>query len=74
MFSIYLYFQDFLRYTARAGEDCTDLQNAIEMLTGICRQVQQLNILGRVQGLDGNVLEMGPVLRNVRNLVEYVGL
>lgn len=58
-------FQSLIKYTALAGGDCTQLISAVQMLTDLCREVENLMLLDRVQGYDGDVKDLGPVIRHV---------
>ncbi|KAJ8321036.1 hypothetical protein KUTeg_002623 [Tegillarca granosa] len=53
-----------IKYTALAGGDCTQLISAVQMLTDLCREVENLMFLDKVQGYDGNVKDLGPVIRH----------
>ena len=58
--------KDILRYTARAGDDCTSLERAISMLASIELQVKHAQLLNNIEGLPGDVSSLGQLIRHVR--------
>lgn len=58
--------KDILRYTARAGDDCTSLEKAISMLATIELQVKHAQLLKNIEGLPGDISGLGQLIRHVR--------
>ena len=58
--------KDILRYTARAGDDCTSLERAISMLASIELQVKHAQLLNNIEGLPGDASSLGQLIRHVR--------
>jgi hypothetical protein len=58
--------KDILRYTARAGDDCSSLEKAITMLASIEIQVRHWILLQNIEGLSKNdVANLGQLVRHV---------
>ncbi|XP_076459478.1 uncharacterized protein LOC143292788 isoform X2 [Babylonia areolata] len=57
--------KDVLRYTARAGEDCSSLERAIAMLAGLENQVRNALTLNNLEGTpSGDVTSLGQLIRH----------
>nr|KAG5697851.1 hypothetical protein BaRGS_017108 [Batillaria attramentaria] len=56
--------KDILRYTARAGDDCSSLERAIAMLASIELQVKHNQLLQNIEGLPGDVSSLGQLVRH----------
>ncbi|XP_070188406.1 obscurin-like isoform X2 [Littorina saxatilis] len=56
--------KDILRYTSRAGDDCTSLERAIAMLASIELQVKHTQLLHNIEGLPGDASSLGQLIRH----------
>lgn len=57
--------KDFLRYTAKAGQSVTKLEQAIKMLLDLRKQADDQSSLDHIVGYIGDLSELGPVFRHV---------
>ena len=58
-------FQTLIKLTAQGGGDCSGLMAAVQMLSEICRTMEDIVLLDRIEGYQGDVKELGPVLKHV---------
>ena len=57
--------KDLLKYTAKAQQDITKLELAIEMMMQLKKQAEDLATLDQIRGYIGDLSELGPVYRHV---------
>ncbi|KAK3083319.1 hypothetical protein FSP39_019350 [Pinctada imbricata] len=62
--------KNLIKYTVASGGDCTELIAAVQMLTDICRQVDQIMLLQNLQGYHGDTEKLGPILRHEKVLLD----
>jgi hypothetical protein len=60
--------KDLLKYTAKAHQDITKLELAIEMMMELKKQADDLATLDQIRGYIGDLSELGPVYRHVSML------
>jgi len=54
-----------MRYTTRAGENCSSLEKTLNMLLFIIKAIEDQQVLNTVYGAPEDVKLMGHVLRHV---------
>ncbi|XP_012945453.2 muscle M-line assembly protein unc-89 [Aplysia californica] len=59
-----LLLKDVLRYSVRAGEDCREVEAAVAMLIAIERAVGHGKLLPLLEGLEGDITQLGTLLRH----------
>ena len=57
--------KDLLKYTAKAKQDVTKLELAIEMMMELKKQADDLVTLDQIRGYDGDLSALGPIYRHV---------
>ena len=57
--------KDFLRYTSKAGQSVTKLEQAIKMLLDLRKQADDQSSLDHIVGYIGDLSELGPAFRHV---------
>ena len=57
-----------LHFSAKANQDCTKLDSAIEMLLELKKRAKDEYALNRIVGYPGDLAALGPVLRHVSNV------
>ena len=60
--------KDILRYTTKANQSTTKLEQAIKMLLDLRKQADDQSSLDHIVGYIGDLSELGPVQRHVRYL------
>ncbi|CAG2254198.1 unnamed protein product [Mytilus edulis] len=53
-----------IKLTAQSGGDCSGLMAAVQMLTEICRTMEDIVLLDKIEGYQGDVKQLGPVLKH----------
>ncbi|XP_021352030.1 titin-like isoform X3 [Mizuhopecten yessoensis] len=56
--------KNLMKYTSQAGGDCSQLMSVVQMLDELCQEVDNIMLLDTVQGYDGNIHDLGPVIRH----------
>ncbi|XP_069107585.1 twitchin-like isoform X2 [Argopecten irradians] len=56
--------KNLMKYTSQAGGDCSQLMSVVQMLDDLCQEVDNIMLLDSVQGYQGNIHELGPVIRH----------
>ena len=57
--------KDFIKYSRRAGDVCTELEEAVKMFLELRHQADDLMVLQHVSGFAGPLDQLGPVLAHV---------
>ncbi len=60
------FLRDCVKYSTKAGESCTQLEEAVKMLMDLRKQIDDLELLERIQGYSGQLSDLGSILRHVR--------
>lgn len=55
-------FQELVKYSKRIGEDCTDLQKALELFLGIPNRATNNKFIASIEGYRGNIYKLGRLL------------
>lgn len=61
--------KDLLKYTAKAKQDYSKLEQTIEMLMDIKKQADDLTALDNITNYPGNLADLGPVFRHVCSML-----
>ncbi|KAJ8255282.1 hypothetical protein GJAV_G00203120 [Gymnothorax javanicus] len=58
-----LLLKDFLKYTSKAGMDCQDIENAVDLMFMVPKRCNDMMNLGRLQGFEGKLTSQGKLLQ-----------
>ncbi|XDV36282.1 hypothetical protein PO909_006089, partial [Leuciscus waleckii] len=58
-----LLLKDFLKYSTKAGLDCKELEKAVELMSLVPKQCNDMMNLGRLQGYEGKLTAQGKLLQ-----------
>ncbi|XP_077370408.1 kalirin-like isoform X2 [Festucalex cinctus] len=58
-----LLLKDFLKYTAKAGLDCEEIEKALELMSLVPKRCNDMMNLGRLQGYEGKLTSQGKLLQ-----------
>ncbi|XP_061642801.1 kalirin-like isoform X2 [Phyllopteryx taeniolatus] len=58
-----LLLKDFLKYTAKAGLDCEEIDKALELMSLVPKRCNDMMNLGRLQGYEGKLTSQGKLLQ-----------
>uniref|UniRef100_A0A672SZZ1 Kalirin RhoGEF kinase b n=1 Tax=Sinocyclocheilus grahami TaxID=75366 RepID=A0A672SZZ1_SINGR len=57
------YLKDFLKYSTKAGLDCKEIEKAVELMSLVPKQCNDMMNLGRLQGYEGKLTAQGKLLQ-----------
>ncbi|CAG4950620.1 unnamed protein product [Parnassius apollo] len=57
-----LLLKELVKYSKRLGEDCTDLQNALELFLGVPNRATDNKFISSIEGYRGNIYKLGRLL------------
>lgn len=57
--------QDFIRYSTRAGEDCSSLEKTLNMLLFVIKAIEDQQLLNNIYSAPEDVKSLGTILRHV---------
>ncbi|XP_041962878.1 triple functional domain protein isoform X1 [Alosa sapidissima] len=57
-----LLLKDFLKFSQRAGLDCTELEKAVEVMCIVPKRCNDMMNVGRLQGFEGKIIAQGQLL------------
>ncbi|CAH2049873.1 unnamed protein product, partial [Iphiclides podalirius] len=57
-----LLLKELVKYSKRLGEDCTDLQNALELFLGVPNRATDIKFISSIEGYRGNIYKLGRLL------------
>lgn len=55
-----------MKYSTRLGENCDDLQKALELMLGIPHRATDNKFISNIEGYKGNIHKLGRLLTHVR--------
>lgn len=55
-------FQELVKYSTRLGEDCSDLQKALELMLGVPHRATDNKFTSSIEGYHGNIHKLGRLL------------
>uniref|UniRef100_A0A8C2BL94 Kalirin RhoGEF kinase n=1 Tax=Cyprinus carpio TaxID=7962 RepID=A0A8C2BL94_CYPCA len=58
-----LLLKDFLKYSTKAGLDCKEIEKAVELMSLVPKQCNDMMNLGRLQGYEGKLTAQGKLLQ-----------
>ncbi|KAI2660353.1 Kalirin [Labeo rohita] len=58
-----LLLKDFLKYSAKAGLDCQDIEKAVDLMSQVPKLCNDMMNLGRLQGFEGKLTSQGKLLQ-----------
>ncbi|XP_063790149.1 kalirin isoform X8 [Pseudophryne corroboree] len=58
-----LLLKDFLKYSQKAGLDCSDIEKAVELMCLVPKRCNDMMNLGRLQGFEGKLTAQGKLLQ-----------
>jgi hypothetical protein len=61
--------QELVKYSARLGEDTSDLQKALELMLGVPHRANDIKFISSIEGYHGNIHKLGRLLRHVSTFV-----
>uniref|UniRef100_F6X840 Uncharacterized protein n=1 Tax=Xenopus tropicalis TaxID=8364 RepID=F6X840_XENTR len=56
-------FQDFLKYSQKAGLECSEIEKAVELMCLVPKRCNDMMNLGRLQGFEGKLTAQGKLLQ-----------
>lgn len=59
---IHVFFQELVKYSTRLGEDCSDLQKALELFLGVPNRATDNKFIASIEGYRGNIYKLGRLL------------
>ncbi len=59
------FLRDCVKYSTKASENCSQLEEAVKMLMDLKKQIDDLELIERIQGYPGQLNDLGPILRHV---------
>lgn len=57
-----------MKYSTRLGENCDDLQKALELMLGIPHRATDNKFISNIEGYKGNIHKLGRLLTHVSML------
>lgn len=57
--------QELVKYSTRLGENCDDLQKALELMLGIPHRATDNKFISNIEGYKGNIHKLGRLLTHV---------
>lgn len=54
--------QELVKYSKQLGEDCTDLQKALELFLGVPNRATDNKFIASIEGFRGNIYKLGRLL------------
>lgn len=66
--------QELVKYSTRLGENCDDLQNALELMLGIPHRATDNKFISNIEGYKGNIHKLGRLLTHVSNKNHKINL
>lgn len=54
-----------MKYSTRLGENCDDLQKALELMLGIPHRATDNKFISNIEGYKGNIHKLGRLLTHV---------
>ncbi|XP_068626397.1 obscurin [Battus philenor] len=57
-----LLLKELVKYSDRLGEDCNDLQNALELFLGVPNRATDIKFISSIEGYRGNIYKLGRLL------------
>lgn len=64
--------QELVKYSTRLGENCDDLQKALELMLGIPHRATDNKFISNIEGYKGNIHKLGRLLTHVGTfMVKY---
>lgn len=60
-----LIMQELVKYSTRLGENCDDLQKALELMLGIPHRATDNKFISNIEGYKGNIHKLGRLLTHV---------
>ncbi|XP_049583381.1 kalirin isoform X1 [Syngnathus scovelli] len=58
----HLLLKDFLKYSNKAGMDCKQIRQALDLMSQVPKRCNDMMNLGRLQGYEGNLINQGKIL------------
>lgn len=58
----FLILQELVKYSKRLGEDCSDLQKALELFLGVPNRATDNKFIASIEGYRGNIYKLGRLL------------
>lgn len=65
--------QELVKYSKRLGDDCTDLQKALELFLGVPTRATNNIFIASIEGYRGNIYKLGRLLTHDWFTVDYDG-
>lgn len=72
--NIFFVIQELVKYSTRLGENCDDLQNALELMLGIPHRATDNKFISNIEGYKGNIHKLGRLLTHVSKKSENLKL
>ena len=66
-------FQELVKYSKRLGDDCTDLQKALELFLGVPSRATNNLFIASIEGYRGNIYKLGRLLTHDWFTVDFDG-
>lgn len=71
--NVLIILQELVKYSKRLGDDCTDLQKALELFLGVPTRATNNIFIASIEGYRGNIYKLGRLLTHDWFTVDYDG-